>query len=53
MEEGNLVATIKFIQTGQTDGKSIDVVVDVRIIGVNLLEDEVGLAYQLVFTYVA
>ncbi len=53
MDEGNLVATIKFIQTGQTDGKSIDIDVHRRIMGVNLPEDAEGLTYPQVFTYPA
>ena len=48
MDEGNLVATIKFIQTGQTDGKSIDIDVHRRIMGVNLPEDAEGLTYSLI-----
>lgn len=53
MDEGKKVASLKFIQTGQPDGKSIDIDVHRRIMGVTLPEDIEGLTYPQVFNYPA
>ena len=53
MNEGKTVATLKFIQTGQPDGKSIDIDIHRKIMGVVLPEDSEGLTYPQVFNYPA
>lgn len=53
MDEGKRVATLKFIQTGQPDGKSIDIDVHRRIMGTTLPEDAEGLTHPQVFNYPA
>lgn len=53
MAEGKRVATLKFIQTGQPDGKSIDIDIHRRIMGIPLPEDAEGLTYPQVFNYPA
>ncbi len=53
MNEGKRVATLKFIQTGQPDGKSIDIDIHRKIMGINLPEDEEGITYPQVFNYPA
>ena len=53
MNEGMRVATLKFIQTGQPDGKSIDIDIHRKIMGITLPEDEAGITYPQVFNYPA
>lgn len=53
MNEGMRVATLKFIQTGQPDGKSIDIDIHRKIMGITLPEDEDGITYPQVFNYPA
>lgn len=53
MDNGKKVATLKFIQTGQPDGKSVDIDIHRKIMGVTLSEDEEGTTYPQVFNYPA
>lgn len=52
MQEGQKVATVKFIQTGCEDF-SEDIATHRRIMGVELPEDKTGLTFPLLFSYPA
>lgn len=53
MDEGFTVATVKLVQTGAPDGRSPDIAVHRRIMGVTLPEDAEGLTAPALFDYPA